>query len=175
MFSKQYIYFKNLEISLQKHNLLDKSHIIFSPLTKLQYSQSTEYRPHNVIAPVSSKPQAITTPISTITTVGSVSDSGWSNNDVFLEYLKTHFLEHVPARGPQQSVLVIYDCHASNVNQELIDWASKYRVVLFVLPPHTSHVLQTLDVGIFGPLKSYYYNECAFFMKCSHGSENYSF
>ncbi|KAH3780238.1 hypothetical protein DPMN_158048 [Dreissena polymorpha] len=52
---------------------------------------------------------------------GVMSDSGWSNGDVFLEYLKTHFLEHIFARGPQQSVLVIYDGHASYVNQELID------------------------------------------------------
>ncbi|KAH3854392.1 hypothetical protein DPMN_096933 [Dreissena polymorpha] len=37
---------------------------------------------------------------------GVMSGSGWSNGDVFLAYLKTHFREHVSARGPQQSVLV---------------------------------------------------------------------
>ncbi|KAH3718769.1 hypothetical protein DPMN_061576 [Dreissena polymorpha] len=56
---------------------------------------------------------------------GVMSDSGRPNGDVFLEYLKTHLLEHVPARGPQQSVLVIYDGHAFHVNQELIGWARK--------------------------------------------------
>ncbi|XP_052227458.1 uncharacterized protein LOC127842149 [Dreissena polymorpha] len=196
-------YFKNLEISLQKRNLLDKPHLIYNiDETGIQ----PKHRPPNVIAPVGSKPQAITSPRSTTTTViacanasgnslplyfvfkgkrynpelmkgtspgarGVMSDSGWSHGDVFLEYLKTHFLEHVPALGPQQSVLVIYDGHASHVNQELIDWASKNRVVLFVLPPHTSHVLQPLDVGIFGPFKSYYYSECASFMNAHMGQK----
>ena len=36
-------------------------------------------------------------------------------------------------------------------------------VILFVLPPHTSHLLQPLDVGVFGPFKTYYYSECSNF------------
>ncbi|KAH3780239.1 hypothetical protein DPMN_158049 [Dreissena polymorpha] len=44
-------------------------------------------------------------------------------------------------------------------------------MVLFVLPPHTSHVLQPLDVGIFGLFKSYYYNESASFMNAHMGQK----
>ena len=41
-------------------------------------------------------------------------------------------------------------------------------MILFVLPPHTSHVTQPLDVGVFGPFKAtsmYMYNkECYTYM-----------
>ncbi len=40
---------------------------------------------------------------------------------------------------------------------DLIKWASEKNIILFVLPPHTSHVLQPLDVAVFGSFKAIYY------------------
>ena len=40
---------------------------------------------------------------------------------------------------------------------------------MFVLPAHTSHLLQPLDVSDFGPNKKYCYNECATYMKSNIG------
>jgi hypothetical protein len=45
------------------------------------------------------------------------------------------------------------------------DWAKKHNVVLFVLPPYTSHLTQPLDVGAFGPLKSMYSKECQMYLQ----------
>ena len=33
-------------------------------------------------------------------------------------------------------------------------------VILFVLPPHTSHILQPMDIACFKPFKTFYYQEC---------------
>ena len=40
---------------------------------------------------------------------------------------------------------------------------------LFVLPPHSSHTTQPLDLGIFGPLKNIYNRECSTFMQKNSG------
>ena len=34
-------------------------------------------------------------------------------------------------------------------------------IILFVLPAHTSNILQLLDVAVFGPFKNYYYSACS--------------
>ena len=46
------------------------------------------------------------------------------------------------------------------------DWAKKHNVVL---PPHTSHLTQPLDVGAFGPLKSMYSKECQMYLQKNPG------
>ena len=39
---------------------------------------------------------------------------------------------------------------------EFIDWADQYGIILLILPPHTTHRLQPLDVGLCQPLSTYY-------------------
>jgi hypothetical protein len=36
------------------------------------------------------------------------------------------------------------------------DWAKEQKIILFVLPAHTSHILQPLDVACFGPFQKIY-------------------
>ena len=50
---------------------------------------------------------------------------------------------------------MILDGHNSHVNGEFIAQAYLNNILLLRLPPHTSHLLQPLDVGLFGPLKKY--------------------
>lgn len=191
-------YYKNLDDILEKYDLRDKPQFIYNiDETGIQ----PEHRPPNVIAPVGSKPQAITSPRSTTTTVigcanatgnsvppffifkgkrynpdlmkgatpgahAVMSDSGWSNADIFQEYLKTQFIPNV--RGgcaDDQKILLICDGHTSHVSKSVIEWANSKNVILFILPAHTSHLLQPLDVSIFSPFKTYYYSECATYMR----------
>jgi hypothetical protein len=49
------------------------------------------------------------------------------------------------------------DClHSSHVNMKFLDWCEQHKVLLAVYPPHSTHRLQPLDVGVFAPLASYY-------------------
>jgi hypothetical protein len=48
------------------------------------------------------------------------------------------------------------DGHSSHVNMRFIDYADANRILLAVLPPHSTHRLQPLDVGLFSPLATYY-------------------
>ena len=96
---------------------------------------------------------------------GTVTQSGWSNTDVFRTYLQQHFLKYVQGRDESQPILVLYDGHKSHFSIELIEWANMNNIILFVLPPHCSHILQPMDVGCFGPFQIKYNQECQAFSR----------
>lgn len=51
--------------------------------------------------------------------------------------------------------LLILDNHSSHCSLEAIKFCRDNGIVLLSIPPHTSHKLQPLDVGIFGPFKKF--------------------
>jgi hypothetical protein len=61
--------------------------------------------------------------------------------------------------------LLIYDGHRSHETLELREAADKAGIHLFCLPPHTSHRLQPLDVGVFGPLQQAWQKRCLMFLE----------
>ena len=91
-------------------------------------------------------------------TSGNVSPTGWSNTEIFKTYLEKHFMKYVKGLSADQPIIVLYDCHKSHVSLGVIEWAKAHNIILFVFPAHTSHLLQPLDVGCFGPLCRIYNN-----------------
>ena len=45
------------------------------------------------------------------------------------------------------------DGHGSHITANVIAHYIEHAIVLLILPPHTLHVLQPLDVSMFSPLK----------------------
>jgi hypothetical protein len=45
------------------------------------------------------------------------------------------------------------DGHGSHITADAIAYCMEHAVYLLVLPPHTSHMLQPLDVSVFSALK----------------------
>jgi len=86
---------------------------------------------------------------------GTVSESGWSNMQVFEQYLTKHFVSFVPGRSDSKT-LVLLDGHRSHVALVLAEWAKQNNIILFILPSHTSHLLQPLDVACYGPFQCLY-------------------
>ena len=95
-----------------------------------------------------------------------VSDSGWSNSLLFQNYmyLKNHFLKYAMRHNDKQ-LLLLYDGSSTHFSAELVDWALEQKIILFVIPPHSSHLLQPLDVGCFSPLKKCYNSLAHRYMK----------
>ncbi|XP_046576244.1 MFS-type transporter clz9-like [Haliotis rubra] len=89
---------------------------------------------------------------------GTVSDSGWSNSQIFRQYLEHHLLKNSVIASVDRPLLILYDGHRSHVSLSLITWAREHNIILFVLLAHTSHVLQPLDVCCFGPFSKIYNN-----------------
>jgi len=52
--------------------------------------------------------------------------------------------------------LLILNGHKSHVLIPFIEYCEAYKIVPLCLPPHSTHILQPLDVGIFGPLSRAY-------------------
>jgi hypothetical protein len=52
--------------------------------------------------------------------------------------------------------LLILDGHESHKSKEFKDYCVENRIVTLCMPPHSSHLLQPLDVGCFAPLKNAY-------------------
>jgi hypothetical protein len=83
---------------------------------------------------------------------------GWSNNDVGLAWSEQVFdrCTKETARRGRDYQLFIVDGHSSHLTKDLIDYCHAHRIILGVLPPHSTHTLQPLDVVMFKPLSSAY-------------------
>lgn len=81
----------------------------------------------------------------------SCSDNGWSNDDLFLKWIK-HFQNYVKATEADP-ILLILDNHASHISLQIYNFCRENHIVLLTIPPHTSNHLQPLDLTFFGPLK----------------------
>ena len=49
---------------------------------------------------------------------------------------------------------------------EFREYCKEHKIVTLCMPPHSSHLLQPLDVGCFGPLKRAYSKEIESFVRC---------
>ena len=83
-----------------------------------------------------------------------VSDSGWMEAANFLSWFSKLFIPAVSHLLETSPVVIFVDGHHSHFTLELIEYARGKGVHLFSLPSNCTHILQPLDVGTFGPLKS---------------------
>ena len=83
-------------------------------------------------------------------TIYALSSSGWMNMELFHLWFSQHFFKYIPSCRP---ILLLIDGHKSHYNPDTIRLAAKEQVILFTLPPNTTHLCQPLDRSCFGPLK----------------------
>lgn len=85
----------------------------------------------------------------------NVSENGWTTQEIALKWLD-HFHEYTVNRLQGQYRLLILDGRNSHVSFDFIKKCELYKIILLCLPPHSTHLLQPLDVGIFSPLAQAY-------------------
>ena len=68
--------------------------------------------------------------------------------------------EESTTHPPMPLIMLVYDGHGSHTTLKWITLARANNIILFCLPPHTTHCLQPLDVGCFGPLQIAWFNRC---------------
>ena len=86
----------------------------------------------------------------------TATDNGWTTNDTGLEWLKKVFIPQTRPQDPSEARLLVLDGHGSHESTEFMWECFQNNIHLLFLPPHTSHVLQPLDLAVFGPLKQAY-------------------
>ena len=90
------------------------------------------------------------------TTYG-LSENGWMNREVFSSWFSQHFLQYAHQDCP---ILLLMDGHSSHYCPDTITLAAENQVILYALPPNTTHLTQPLDRACFSPLKVAWREEC---------------
>lgn len=83
----------------------------------------------------------------------NVSKSGWFDSDTFVDWFKKVVVRFAERNAQGKEVALIGDNLASHMSLEVVTLCEKYKIRLIFLPPNSTHLLQPLDVGVFGPLK----------------------
>ena len=78
--------------------------------------------------------------------------SGWIERSIYHEILN-HLIDILPAPETRGYKLLIVDGHESHISLYAAQLAIANKLDIVVMPSHTSHLVQPLDVGVFGPLK----------------------
>src|SRR5258705_7362303 len=92
----------------------------------------------------------------------SISPNGWTDDFLCTEWFKKSFIPQTTAQNTsgKKPILLIYDGHGSHDTSALCHLAQDNNITLFCLPPHTTHKLQPLDVGVFGPFQRGWIDRC---------------
>ena len=99
-------------------------------------------------------------------TIYGLSKKGWIDYELFDVWFNNHFLRHVPTVRP---ILLMLDGHSSHYCPDTIRLAAKHQVILFALPPNTTHISQPLDKGCFSSLKESWKQVCHDFLTSNPG------
>ena len=92
--------------------------------------------------------------------------SGWMDGETFHEWFEHHFLEYAPSGRP---LLLLLDGHSSHYNPAFIRCAAQKGVIVFALPPNTTHISQPLDGVCFKVLKQCWDEQCNLYMSDNPG------
>lgn len=81
------------------------------------------------------------------------SSFGYTNNELGFYWLKDIFEPATREKAAGKPRLLLCDGHESHISSEFVIFCIEHNIYLHLLLPHSSHLLQPLDVGVFGPLK----------------------
>ena len=99
------------------------------------------------------------------TTYG-MSSKGWVDTELFQGWLTDHFIQFAVGALP---LLLLLDGHSSHYQPDLIRFAKEHDIILFCLPPHTTHESQPLDATVFKPLKQNWQDACHDYIQSNPG------
>ena len=75
-----------------------------------------------------------------------MSERGYSNNEISKEWLETVFDPQTRDKATGFPRLLVVDGHSSHYSYEFIEYAHSTNIVVLCLPPHTTHVLQSMSI-----------------------------
>jgi hypothetical protein len=83
----------------------------------------------------------------------TTSPSGWSNKDVGLAWIEQVFDRRTKKKARRRWRLLILDGHGSHLTKDFIGYCHANRILVMVLPPHSTHSLQPLDGAVLSSLE----------------------
>ncbi|SPO30246.1 uncharacterized protein UTRI_05710 [Ustilago trichophora] len=83
-------------------------------------------------------------------------DRGWTTQELAVDWLKTVFDANTTPSTPLEWRLLIIDSHNSHTSTEFLVAAWNCRIIPFCFLAHSTHIMQPLDVSVFGPVSAAY-------------------
>lgn len=121
----------------------------------LVFSASGETLPPVVVFPYQKVPQKIVNSMPDDWVIGR-SETGWMRTETFFEYIANDFSNWLNQHQIKRPVLLLVDGHKSHLSMHLSEFCSNNQIILYSLPPNTTHIMQPADVGAFKGIKSDY-------------------
>ena len=88
--------------------------------------------------------------------------NGWTSDQTAVEWLEKIFIPMTQPADPTERRLLVLDGHGSHETADFMYLCCQHNIYLLYLPPHTSHVLQPLDLSVFLSLKRSYRKQVGF-------------
>jgi hypothetical protein len=85
-----------------------------------------------------------------------ISPNGWTSDEISVRWLEKQFIPMTTSRTKGKFRLLILDGHGSHLTARFDQLCSQNGIIPICMPPHSSHLLQPLDIGCFAPLKRAY-------------------
>jgi hypothetical protein len=80
-------------------------------------------------------------------------ESGYSNDTLFFQWLQHwEFFSH----SDNEYRMLLMDGFESHLTYSALKFCEQHKIIVFLLPPHTSHFLQPLDVSVFQQWKHHH-------------------
>ena len=92
--------------------------------------------------------------------------NGWTDNETGVDWIK-HFDKHTKTRTKGRYRMLVLDGHESHRSVPFEAFCKDHDIIPLCLPPHSSHLTQPLNVGVFGPLKRAYGKEINFLARAN--------
>ncbi|EED11969.1 conserved hypothetical protein [Talaromyces stipitatus ATCC 10500] len=89
----------------------------------------------------------------------ATSEKGWTNEELRFLWLTKIFDPYTKTKAGNLKRLLLTDGHSGHVNLRFIEYCDQNNIILGILPLHSIHQLQPLDIGIFPPLAGAYSHE----------------
>ena len=86
----------------------------------------------------------------------NISDNGWTTDKIGMDWLINHFIPYTSGRTMGRYRILILDGHGSHLTAEFDRICTENNIIPICMPPHSSHLLQPLDVSCFSVLKRQY-------------------
>jgi len=140
-----------MKVYTQKSKAIAQVKIVADEHTSLMFAirASGDYMRPLVIFPLKTYPPLSPEVEESFTIVGS--ESGWITDEIFYNWITGDFIEQIneirtKVPADQQRVLLISDNHGSRYVRRTIDFLIANNIDLVTIPPHSSTVLQPLDL-----------------------------
>lgn len=83
---------------------------------------------------------------------GYATKSGWMSSEVFVKLLE-HIQKHMSS-SRENPIMLLLDNHETHVSLDAINYCRANGIVMLSFPPHCTHRMQPLDIGVYGPFKA---------------------